>query len=491
MKPPTTPILIAAAVLRQALAGLGRVLPRNSTLPVLSTVRVIRHRGTITFSATDLDHHLTYTHRTEDAPITDLAKALAEMQWAREPAEGICIPASALRMAAKGKGDILIGPKALTFGGTTLPFEGIPVAEFPALTVPLPFTPVCTFDGAARTALLHAADFISSDETRYILNGVYLEAKGKEPQIAATDGRRLYMHPLPCLSLLAENVVLPSAALAVLGSPAFVAHDWHLSYMPGKGGTQPPSEAAMKDYEAALAVWKGKDKKIRDAVPQPNKPKPVQHDPKPFLRFRAGPWELTSNLIEGNFPNYRQVIPKYDDPITVTFTDEQANQFHSVLAKWPQTKADDDAIYLAFPGTGLRLSDKNGTVHLLPGVRSTQPLGIAANRHYLADAVALGTPVLSLFASDAAMNFTIGPATVIVMPLRGDPVPCEDAEREAAEKEWKGSIVHLPKNGTGKVIELVRNGSKIVATVQDGAKPPVRLVPLATMKLHDRPAKAA
>ena len=501
MNPPTTPITVPADALRQALAGLGRVLSNRVTLPVLSTIRVVRWRGTIILTATDLDLHLSYTHRTEPPPITELAKKLAEMRWAREPAEGICVPSAALRGAAKATGDILIAADKLTFstgaGDTTLPFEGIAVAEFPWLEDEH-YSPVCSFDAPSRTALLHAANFGSTDETRFVLNGVHLESRasdGKpaEPVLVATDGRRLYMHPLPAIADLPENIILPSGALNVLGAPALCDRDWIFMFTKGKEIVRPPCDAILADYAKALAAWNAATPAARKLVEKPRKPASEKIPPVPRVRFHAGPWELTGKIIEGNFPNWRQVMPHFADPITVSFTPEQAGQLRTILAQWPKVKVDNDAITLAFPGTGMRLNDKNGTVHLLPGVHSTQPIGITVNRKYLADAMALGTPVLRLFSEGDPLDFIIGAARVIVMPLKGDHVAVEDSAKSVAEAEWIGRTVRLPDKHEGEVLAISRNGSKLVATVSDPQRPtaPITRVPLDTLKLLSRPTVAA
>ena len=501
MNPPTSPIILPADALRLALAGLGRVLSRTITLPVLATVRVIRHRGTITLAATDLDLHLCYTHRTEHPPLTPLAQALAEMRWAREPAEGICVPSAALRGAAKAKGEILIAADRLTFstgaGDTTLPFEGIAVAEFP-WHEDEHYSPVCSFDAPSRTALLHAAHFGSTDETRFVLNGVHLESRagdGKpaEPVVVATDGRRLYMHPLPVIADLPQSVILPPAALNVLSAPALRDRDWIFMFTKGKETVRPPSGAALADYAKALAAWNAATPAARKLVEKPKKPASEKIPATPRARFHAGPWELTSKIIEGIFPNWRQVMPQFGDPIIVSFTPEQAGQLRTILAQWPKVKMDNDAITLAFPGTGMRLSDKNGTLHLLPGVHSTQPIGITVNRKYLADAMTLGTPVLRLFSEGDPLDFMIGAARVIVMPLKGDPVRVEDSAKSVAEAEWIGCAVRLPDKHEGEVLAITRNGSKLVATVSDPQRLaiPIARVPLDTMTLLKRPVLAA
>jgi hypothetical protein len=499
MNPPTSSIALPADALRLALAGLGRVLSRTITLPALATVRVIRHRGTITLAATDLDLHLCYTHRTEHPPLTDLARALAEMRWAREPAEGICVPSAALRGAAKATGDILIAADKLTFstvtGETTLPFEGIAVAEFPWLEDEH-YSPVCSFDALSRTALLDAVHFGSTDETRFVLNGVHLEShasdgKPAEPVVVATDGRRLYKHPLPAITDLPENVILPHATLHVLGAPALRDCDWIFMFTKGKETVRPPCDSRLADYAKALAAWNAATPAARKLVEKPKKPASEKIPATPRARIHAGPWELTSKIIEGIFPNWRQVMPHFADPITVSFTPAQAGQFRTILAQWPKVKVDNDAITLAFPGTGMRLSDKNGTLHLLPGVHSTQPIGITVNRKYLADAMTLGTPVLRLFSEGDPLDFMIGAARVIVMPLKGDHVHVEDSAKSAAEAEWLGCTVRLPDEHEGEVLAISRNGSKLVATVSDPPRAAIQRVPLETLKLLSRPVAAA
>lgn len=488
-----TGILLSADVLRQALAGLARVLPRNSTLPVLSTVRVIRHRGTITLTATDLDLRLTYTHRTEPSALTALAQALAEMRWAREPAEGICIPIGALRAAAKGKGDVLITADKLIFnsavGETTLPYEGIAVDEFPSPSDEH-FSPVCSLDAESRTAIVEAAPFMSTDETRYVLNGVLMDSTG---DIVATDGRRLYQRTIPALTALPDGVILPHGALPVLGLPAFLSRDWILLHSKGKETFRKPTAEAIRIHKDSLVHWEAASEAARKLVDKPKPPVGEKIPAVPRVRFHAAPWELTSKLIEGNYPNWRQVVPVFEDRVVVTFTPEQAAQLRTVLAQWPRVKVDNDAITLAFPGTGLRLSDQNGTLHLLPGVLSTFPIAACVNRKYLADAMALGTPVLRIFSDQDAMEFTIGTARVIIMPIRTTTIPIEDAAKSAAEAAWEGCTVRLPDTHVGEVLSISRNGRKLVATVGDPPRSAIQRVPLDTLTLVKRPvtAKAA
>ncbi|HOT62893.1 MAG TPA: DNA polymerase III subunit beta [Treponemataceae bacterium] len=104
---------------------------------------------------------------------------------------------------------------------------------------------------------------VSDDETRYFMNGVYMERKENKLQLVATDGRRL----------------------------AFIAKDFGISMPEFKGIIVPPkilniiNRRASDEGPIAIAVG---DKNIY---------------------FRFGNYEFASVLIDGQFPNYGRVIP--------------------------------------------------------------------------------------------------------------------------------------------------------------------------------------
>jgi len=104
---------------------------------------------------------------------------------------------------------------------------------------------------------------VSDDETRYFMNGVFMEKKDDKLQLIATDGRRL----------------------------AFVAKSFGVSIPDFKGIIIPPkilniiSKRANEEGPLAIAVG---EKNI-------------------FFRFAN--YEFSSVLIEGQFPNYGRVIP--------------------------------------------------------------------------------------------------------------------------------------------------------------------------------------
>jgi DNA polymerase-3 subunit beta len=104
---------------------------------------------------------------------------------------------------------------------------------------------------------------VSDDETRYFMNGVFMEKKDDQLQLIATDGRRL----------------------------AYIAKSFGVSIPDFKGVIIPPKILTIINRRASdegpLAI----------AVGEKN------------IFFRFANYEFSSVLIEGQFPNYNRVIP--------------------------------------------------------------------------------------------------------------------------------------------------------------------------------------
>ena len=135
----------------------------------------------------------------------------------------------------------------------------------------------CAEPGAATRVTLPAADFAealrqvvraaSTDDARPILTGVLMAAESDGLRLVATDSYRLAVRDLPGTTVLAEGqkVLVPSRALTELG---------RLLARPRRGHAAP-----------------GRARR--------------------HLRGRVGSVRLTTRLIEGEFPNYRQLIPQH------------------------------------------------------------------------------------------------------------------------------------------------------------------------------------
>jgi DNA polymerase-3 subunit beta len=163
----------------------------------------------------------------------------------------------------------------ITSGGSNFKIMGISTEEFP----PLP-----TFENRhvfelPQTEIVSMLKSVSygqsSDENRYILNGVYFNFADEKLTLVATDGRRLALTALDT-EISEDNagsLILPAKTVA------------ELERLMGKGDKV---KIAFNDRQAAFEI----------SIDDSSDTGLVDH------------LYLVSKIVEGNYPNYRQVIPK-------------------------------------------------------------------------------------------------------------------------------------------------------------------------------------
>ncbi len=238
------------------LDGLQRVqnvVSTRTTLPILSNVLVRAESGSVSLTTTDLDVGVRSSVEAE------VVKAGA----ATLPARRLFL---ILKEVPAAEVEIEIDDKnaaSISCGASFYKVMGLPAEEFP---------PFPKGDGAKKLSLAQpllrdllrkTAYAVSTDETRYVLNGVYLNFKADKLTIVATDGRRL--------ALIEHDTQVPKAAECEFILPTkAVAELQHL--LADKG-------------DLKLAV--GENQLIAD----------------------LGETTLVSKLIEGTYPNFRQVVP--------------------------------------------------------------------------------------------------------------------------------------------------------------------------------------
>jgi DNA polymerase-3 subunit beta len=168
------------------------------------------------------------------------------------------LPASEVEVSVDSKNIATI-----VSGSATFKVNGLSEAEFP---------PFPDFDGAKefkiqqsdlRDGLKKTSYAISSDETRYVLNGIYTSFRDGKMTLVATDGRRLAMaeSDLEFPASHETDVIIPTKAVQELQRLL---------------GTEGELSLRLSDNQVSISV---------------------------------GDTLLVSKLIEGNYPNYRQVIP--------------------------------------------------------------------------------------------------------------------------------------------------------------------------------------
>jgi DNA polymerase-3 subunit beta len=160
-------------------------------------------------------------------------------------------------------------------GGSNFKMTGISAEEFPALPT---FENNRAFElsQSAVVSMLKTVSYAqSTDENRYVLNGVYFNFSDEKLTLVATDGRRLAMTALDIK--IAEDstgdLILPAKTVT------------ELERLMGKGSTV-KIEFNNRQVAFEITIDAKGDSGLIDHM------------------------YLVSKVVEGNYPNYRQVIPK-------------------------------------------------------------------------------------------------------------------------------------------------------------------------------------
>lgn len=201
----------------------------------------------------------------------------------------VCVPARLLRDVVKAapKGAILtmeLRDNRLHVGGVGLDTQ--PASDWPGM----PETdPTCwaAFDPRElRDMLQRVACAISTEETRYYLNGVYMHpaqpyGHGADGQVAfvATDGHRLARAAGGSCDPAAPGVILPRKACAILAA-----------MMP---------KAKARETRADKAALAGMPMIAMDYSDTQ-------------AEFTVGAWQVRTKFIDGTFPDYERVIPRHN-----------------------------------------------------------------------------------------------------------------------------------------------------------------------------------
>jgi DNA polymerase III subunit beta len=332
-------------ILAEALATAGRATSgRSGALPVLSGVLTQLDGDRLTITGTDLDLRLRLS--VDVGGIEDGTAVL--------PAK---LSGDIVRSLPAGRVEVIVSPDEVNITGGRSQFSVRPLSvdDFP-MSATSATSAVTLPAGAFGEALRQVVRAASTDEARPILTGVLLAAEGDGLRMVATDSYRLAVRDLPGQQVLGadQRVLVPGRALA------------ELQRLVGSG-----EELTMRLGE-------------RDAT------------------FEVGTTTLSTRLIEGEFPNYRQLIPE-SHPNVVTVSREallEAIRRVKLLAR------DATPIRLVLGGDTLRLMaitpDVGNATEELDAEYTGSELTIAFNPDYLAAGVdACTTEEIALHVRDA------------------------------------------------------------------------------------------
>jgi len=203
---------ISVDELSKALYRAQGIVDKKSTMPILSSVLVEAKKtdagGRITVSAYDLEVGVTGEHPAEvlkEGAVAIQAKSLYEI--VRNLPENVVV----LKKTANNRVEI-------SSGTAEFRIVGQPAEEFPALpkVEAIPFVPV---ESGVLLEMIEKTQFaISTDDTRYNLNGVYFDPTPTGTRMVATDGHRLALieKPLPGDFGLKRGIIIPRKGLGEL-----------------------------------------------------------------------------------------------------------------------------------------------------------------------------------------------------------------------------------------------------------------------------------
>ena len=186
-------VTVERAELLKSLGHVHRVVERRNTIPILANVLVRADRAKLAFKATDLDLEVTESIAAEVAPggaTTVPAHMFYEI--VRKLPEGA-------QVVLEATGDR--ATLAIRAGRSRFTLQTLPESDFPDLAAG-EMTHNFKLAAADLKRLIDKTQFaISTEETRYYRNGIYLHTAGSGKaqtlRAVATDGHRLAQFDLP------------------------------------------------------------------------------------------------------------------------------------------------------------------------------------------------------------------------------------------------------------------------------------------------------
>lgn len=355
-------LTIARQDLARVLTNVGRVVEARNTIPILSSLRLSAADGKLTVTGTDLDIVATDT---VPADVTE--------------AGSLCVDSKLLSDIAKktGVGDVSLsednGQLIVKSGRSRFTLQTLPAADFPDLSSG-EYTASFDLDLAALFAPVAFA--ISTEETRYYLNGIFLHIQEDGDyfiRAVATDGHRLSRHQVAYTGDDAFNgIIVPRKTV----------------------GLVPKGTVSVSVSEAKI-------------------------------RIAAGDFVMTSKLIDGTFPDYERVIPKANDKKIVFGSDDMRKAADRVATVSSERGR---AVKLSFVDGEAKLAVSNpdsgsATDEIFVNYQGDQ-IDIGFNAAYLTEIVGIfpaGDITLALADSGSPSVFTSDKAPAllaVLMPMR-------------------------------------------------------------------------
>ncbi len=369
-------VSIERSALLKAMSQAQSVVERRNTIPILANVLIEAEGDAISFRATDLD-----------IEVIDKAPAMVERAGATTVGAHTLheivrkLPDGAMvELADDGtSGRLEIKAGRSSFSLATLPKEDFPVMASSEYA--------CNFsaNAAVLRRLFDKSKFaISTEETRYYLNGVYMHASdgadGKVLRCVATDGHRLAR----------IDAALPEGAEELPGV-----------IVPRK--TVNELRKLLEDDEMQIAVSVSETK----------------------IRFATPEITLTSKVIDGSFPDYTRVIPQGNtrrlevDAAEFAQAVDRVSTVSSERSRAVKLSLDEDRLILT-----VNAPDSGAAEEILAVAYGDEPLEIGFNAKYLLEIAGQVDRENAVFLFNSSGDPTLmregndESAVYVVMPMR-------------------------------------------------------------------------
>ena len=254
--------------LAHGLSTVSRAVSPRSTLQVLANVLIATDEGRIRISATNLELGISCWIKAEieeEGSITIPARTISDLVST--------LPADRVEMLLNDRTQTL----NVRCGTNVTDIKGIDAQEYPPMPMPEKSGGVDLNVANLKEMILQVAFAASSDEARLVLQGILTQIEGSTMTMAATDGFRI--------SVSSSSVSNPNNKTIS-------------AIIPARAMNELARIAANGDATVSMSIPEGRGQVV----------------------FNLKDAELVSQLIEGNFPDYKVIIPRNYKTHTVIST---------------------------------------------------------------------------------------------------------------------------------------------------------------------------
>jgi len=257
-------VMVDLIGLKRALEATIKAVQKKTTVPILANVLIKGHGDMVTITGTDLDIEIIRTlPAAADSRFNITVQAHKLLDLLKKAPK--CDFVSLTQIEGEQEDDC---PAVnVEFEKVNYTLNAIDHMDFPSLQGPENHHSIA-FDAEWLLDTFEALKgAISTEETRYYLNGVFMCAEPDNLSLIACDGHRLYKQdcPLPSGSDGMPNVIIPRKTIEILIK-------------------------LLKGYTGSISVDFSESK----------------------IRYKFGPNCVTSKIVDGTFPDYNRVIPQHN-----------------------------------------------------------------------------------------------------------------------------------------------------------------------------------